>query len=73
MILCVTFCRVMCRQSRNARERLDKVPLHCSKDAFKAMRLAERLDAERDAPPSASSPDLDDSHYDMLSSGFVHV
>ena len=38
-----------------------------------ASRLAERLESERDAPPSASSPDLDDSHYDMLSSGFVHV
>ena len=39
-----------------------------------AARLAERLDAERDAsPPAASSPDSDDSHYDMLSSGFVHV
>ena len=38
-----------------------------------AARLAERLDAERDAPPSASSPESDDTHYDMLSSGFVHV
>ena len=39
-----------------------------------AARLAERLESERDAPlPAASSPDLDDSHYDMLSSGFVHV
>ena len=38
-----------------------------------ASRLAERLDAERDAPPSASFTDSDDTHYDMLSSGFVHV
>jgi len=38
-----------------------------------AARLAERLATERDASPSASSPDSDDTHYDMLSSGFVHV
>lgn len=38
-----------------------------------ASRLAERLDAERDAPPSASSPESDDTHHDMLSSGFFQV
>ena len=38
-----------------------------------ASRLAERLDAERDAPPSEPSPDSSDTHHDMLSSGFVHV
>ena len=38
-----------------------------------ASRLAERLDAERDAPPSASSTDSDDTHHDMLSSGFSPV
>ena len=38
-----------------------------------ASRLAERLDAERDAPPSASSTDSDDTHHDMLSSGFSQV
>ena len=38
-----------------------------------ASRLAERLDAERDAPPSEPSPESDDTHHDMLSSGFVHV
>jgi hypothetical protein len=38
-----------------------------------ASRLAERLDAERDAPPSEPSPDSSDTHHDMLSSGFVQV
>ena len=38
-----------------------------------ASRLAERLDAERDAPPSEPSPDSYDSHHDMLSNGFFHV
>ena len=38
-----------------------------------ASRLAERLDAERDASPSEPSPESDDTHHDMLSSGFVHV
>ena len=38
-----------------------------------AARLAERLATERDAPPSEPSTDLDDSHYDMLSSGYFHV
>ena len=39
-----------------------------------AARLAERLESERDAPPpAASSPESDDTHHDMLSSGFVHV
>ena len=38
-----------------------------------AARLAERLDAELDAPPSEPSPESDDTHHDMLSSGFVHV
>lgn len=38
-----------------------------------ASRLADRLEAERDASPSAPSPEPDDTHYDMLSSGFVHV
>ena len=38
-----------------------------------AARLAERLATERDAPPSASSPESDGTHHDMLSSGFVHV
>lgn len=38
-----------------------------------AARLAERLATERDAPPSEPSTDSDDTHYDMLSSGFVHV
>ena len=36
-----------------------------------ASRLAERLDAERDAPPSEPSTESDDTHHDMLSSGFV--
>lgn len=38
-----------------------------------ASRLAERLDAERDASPSEPSPESDDTHHDMLSSGFVQV
>jgi len=38
-----------------------------------AARLAERIEAERAAPQSAPSPESEDSHYDMLSSGFVHV
>ena len=38
-----------------------------------ASRLAERLDAERDAPPSEPSPDSSDTHHDMLSSGFFQV
>ena len=44
-----------------------------TKFASFAARLAERLATERDAPPSASSPESDDTHHDMLSSGFVHV
>ena len=44
-----------------------------TKFASFAIRLAERLAAERDASPSASSPDSYDTHHDMLSSGFVHV
>ena len=47
-------------------------------DAFEkfaafAQRLADRLAAERDASPSEPSPESDDTHHDMLSSGFVHV
>ena len=38
-----------------------------------AIRLAERLESERDASPSEPSPESDDTHHDMLSSGFVHV
>ena len=38
-----------------------------------ASRLAERLDAERDAPASAPALPDGDSHHDMLSSGFFHV
>ena len=44
-----------------------------TKFASFAIRLAERLESERDAPPSASSPDSYDTHHDMLSSGFVQV
>ena len=44
-----------------------------TKFASFAARLAERLATERDAPPSASSPESDDTHHDMLSSGCVHV
>ena len=44
-----------------------------TKFASFAIRLAERLDAERDAPPSEPSPDSYDTHHDMLSSGFVQV
>ena len=44
-----------------------------TKFASFAIRLAERLAAERDAPPSEPSPESDDAHHDMLSSGFVHV
>ena len=47
-------------------------------DAFEkfaafAQRLAERLAAERDASPSEPSPESDDTHHDMLSSGFFQV
>ena len=38
-----------------------------------AARLAERLDAEREASPSEPSTDSDDTHHDMLSSGYFHV
>ena len=38
-----------------------------------ASRLAERLESERDASPSEPSPESDDTHHDMLSSGFVQV
>ena len=38
-----------------------------------AARLAERLATERDAPPSEPPPDSDDTHHDMLSSGFFQV
>ena len=44
-----------------------------TKFASFAIRLAERLAAERDASPSEPSPESDDTHHDMLSSGFVHV
>ena len=44
-----------------------------TKFASFAIRLAERLAAERDASPSEPFPESDDTHYDMLSSGFVHV
>ena len=44
-----------------------------TKFASFAIRLAERLAAERDASPSEPSPDSYDTHHDMLSSGFVHV
>lgn len=37
-----------------------------------ASRLAERIDAERNAPPSAPAAEPI-VHNDMLSSGFVHV
>ena len=38
-----------------------------------AARLAERLDAERAGGPSNPAPEPDDTHSDMLSSGFVQV
>ena len=38
-----------------------------------ASRLAERLATEREASPSEPPPDSDDTHHDMLSSGFVQV
>ena len=44
-----------------------------TKFASFASRLAERLESERDAPPSEPSPDSYDTHHDMLSSGFVQV
>ena len=44
-----------------------------TKFASFAIRLAERLAAERDASPSEPSPESDDTHHDMLSSGFVQV
>ena len=44
-----------------------------TKFASFAIRLAERLESERDASPSEPSPDSYDTHHDMLSSGFVHV
>jgi hypothetical protein len=44
-----------------------------TKFASFAIRLAERLESERDASPSEPSPESDDTHHDMLSSGFVHV
>ena len=44
-----------------------------TKFASFAIRLAERLESERDASPSEPSLESDDTHHDMLSSGFVHV
>lgn len=44
-----------------------------TKFASFAIRLAERLESERDASPSEPSPESDDTHHDMLSSGFVQV
>ena len=38
-----------------------------------ASRLSERLETERDAPPSAPATESNDTHHDMLSSGFLHV
>ena len=44
-----------------------------TKFASFAIRLAERLESERDASPSEPSPESDDTHHDMLSSGFFQV
>ena len=44
-----------------------------TKFASFAIRLAERLAAERDASSSEPSPESDDTHHDMLSSGFFQV
>ena len=50
---------------------VSEFPGSFTKFASFAIRLAERLAAERDA--SQPFPESDDTHYDMLSSGFVHV